>query len=63
MFGITHCLFTLLEFISFKDSWSSVSNIINHYGKIQDTLIAAAGPGHFNDPDMVLFFFSPFLIK
>jgi len=37
-----------------QDSWSSVINIINHYGEIQDTLIAAAGPGHFNDPDMLI---------
>ena len=39
--------------LSLQDSWKSVFNIMNHYGKIQDTLIPAAGPGHFNDPDMV----------
>eukprot|EP00795_Rhopilema_esculentum_P006422 gene6422-11864_t len=37
-----------------QDSWKSVFNIMNHYGKIQDTLIPAAGPGHFNDPDMLI---------
>ena len=34
-------------------SWKSVTSIIEYYNKNQDTLIPAAGPGHFNDPDMV----------
>eukprot|EP00794_Sanderia_malayensis_P009863 gene9862-10873_t len=37
-----------------QDSWSSVIDIINHYGDIQDQLIPFAGPGHFNDPDMLI---------
>lgn len=42
-----------------------MSSIIDYYGDNQDTLIPAAGPGHWNDPDMVkiqnlLLFFPPF---
>ena len=38
---------------SFQDSWKSVLDIINHFGDIQEELIPVAGPGNFNDPDMV----------
>jgi len=36
-----------------QDSWQSVSGIIKWYGDHQDEMIPAAGPGHWNDPDMV----------
>ncbi|XP_068693628.1 alpha-N-acetylgalactosaminidase-like isoform X1 [Montipora foliosa] len=37
-----------------QDSWSSVLNIVDHFAENQDTYIAAAGPGHWNDPDMLV---------
>ena len=37
----------------FQDSWYSVLGIVDWYGDQQKTLIPAAGPGHWNDPDMV----------
>uniref|UniRef100_A0A8C4QU05 Alpha-galactosidase n=2 Tax=Eptatretus burgeri TaxID=7764 RepID=A0A8C4QU05_EPTBU len=37
-----------------QDSWDSVLNIVNWWGKYQDILIPAAGPGHWNDPDMLI---------
>ncbi|XP_042212379.1 alpha-N-acetylgalactosaminidase-like [Homarus americanus] len=37
-----------------QDSWSSVANIINHYGDNQDKIVPNAGPGHWNDPDMLI---------
>eukprot|EP00112_Aurelia_sp_Birch-Aquarium-sp1_P021005 Seg5548.1 transcript_id=Seg5548.1/GoldUCD/mRNA.D3Y31 product=alpha-N-acetylgalactosaminidase protein_id=Seg5548.1/GoldUCD/D3Y31 len=37
-----------------QDSWKSVFDIINHYGKIQDTILPVVGPGNFNDPDMLI---------
>ena len=36
-----------------QDSWSSVQNIVNYYITNQDVFSFAAGPGHWNDPDMV----------
>ena len=36
-----------------QDSWDSVTGIIKYYGDNQKTLVPVAGPGHFNDPDMV----------
>lgn len=36
-----------------SDSWDSVLGIINHYGDSQDDFQPYAGPGHWNDPDMV----------
>ncbi|XP_050728352.1 alpha-N-acetylgalactosaminidase-like [Eriocheir sinensis] len=36
------------------DSWASVSNIIDHYAAVQDQLAPLAGPGHWNDPDMLI---------
>lgn len=35
-------------------SWSSLSSIIDHWGDYSEPLMAAAGPGHWNDPDMLL---------
>ncbi|KAI9553546.1 hypothetical protein GHT06_021464 [Daphnia sinensis] len=42
------------NFDDIDDSWASVSSIIDYYGDNQDTLIPAAGPGHWNDPDMLI---------
>ena len=35
------------------DSWASVLDIINFYGDNKDDFAAVAGPGNWNDPDMV----------
>ena len=37
----------------FQDSWASVLDIIIHYATYQDQFQPFAGPGHWNDPDMV----------
>jgi len=37
-----------------QDSWSSVLGIINDYATNQDDFQPLAGPGHWNDPDMVI---------
>lgn len=37
-----------------QDSWSSVLNIIDWFFGNQDVLIPAAGPGRWNDPDMLI---------
>jgi len=37
-----------------NNSWESLVSIINHWGDYGESLQAAAGPGHWNDPDMVL---------
>jgi len=37
-----------------QDSWSSVLRIISHYAGSQDYIQPFAGPGHWNDPDMVI---------
>lgn len=37
-----------------SDSWESVRGIINWYGAHQDMLQPAAGPGRWNDPDMLI---------
>ncbi|XP_044746675.1 alpha-galactosidase A [Coccinella septempunctata] len=36
------------------DSWQSVSSIMKWFGKNQDRFATMAGPGHWNDPDMLL---------
>lgn len=36
-----------------QDSWVSVESIIDYYGNNQDVIVPNAGPGHWNDPDMV----------
>ena len=41
------------NFDDIQDSWQSVANVIDYYGDNQDTIIPNAGPGHWNDPDMV----------
>ncbi|XP_060116673.1 alpha-N-acetylgalactosaminidase-like [Heteronotia binoei] len=42
------------NFGDIEDSWGSLSRIIKWYGDHQDTLQPAAGPGRWNDPDMLL---------
>lgn len=42
------------NFDDIDDSWESVSSIIDYYGDNQDELIPVAGPGHWNDPDMLI---------
>lgn len=37
-----------------QDSWDSVKGIINFYGNDNGSFSAVAGPGHFNDPDMIV---------
>ncbi|XP_071786710.1 alpha-N-acetylgalactosaminidase-like [Asterias amurensis] len=37
-----------------QDSWTSILGIIDYYASQQDVLVKAAGPGHFNDPDMLI---------
>jgi len=37
-----------------QDDWDSVIHIIDYWGDNQDSLVPAAGPGHWNDPDMIL---------
>lgn len=37
-----------------QNNWGSVANIIDHWGDYSDVLVKFAGPGHWNDPDMVL---------
>ena len=36
------------------DSWDSVLGIINYYGEDKDGFGKFAGPGHWNDPDMLI---------
>jgi len=37
-----------------QDSWDSVTDIADWVAENQQVLVAAAGPGHFNDPDMLI---------
>ena len=39
--------------IAQQNSWKSVAAIIKYYGDAQDAFQPYAGPGHWNDPDMV----------
>ena len=41
------------NFDDIQDSWDSVTRIIDYYGDNQDDIVPNAGPGHWNDPDMV----------
>lgn len=36
-----------------QDSWASVTDIMDYFARKQDTIAEFAGPGHWNDPDMV----------
>lgn len=37
-------------------NWGIIMKIVDYYTENQDKLIAANGPGHWNDPDMVSLF-------
>ncbi|KAG6458472.1 hypothetical protein O3G_MSEX010893 [Manduca sexta] len=37
-----------------EDSWASLTKIMNWFGDNQDRMASHAGPGHWNDPDMLL---------
>ncbi|XP_041085037.1 alpha-N-acetylgalactosaminidase-like [Polyodon spathula] len=37
-----------------QDSWDDVLNVIDWFGENQEVLQPAAGPGHWNDPDMLI---------
>ncbi len=41
------------NFDDIQDSWQSIQTIIDYYGDNQDIIVPNAGPGHWNDPDMV----------
>lgn len=44
------------NYYDISDSWQSVTKIINFWARTspEDVMIRAAGPGHFNDPDMLV---------
>ncbi|KAK6626369.1 hypothetical protein RUM43_006680 [Polyplax serrata] len=42
------------NFDDIQDSWASLESIIDYYGDNQDAIVPNAGPGHFNDPDMLI---------
>ncbi|KAG8227457.1 hypothetical protein J437_LFUL015843 [Ladona fulva] len=37
-----------------QDSWDSVLSIVEFYALTQDEIVEYAGPGHWNDPDMLI---------
>jgi hypothetical protein len=41
------------NYVDVEDSWDNVANIIHYFAVNQDTFARHAGPGHWNDPDMV----------
>ncbi|XP_026481638.1 alpha-N-acetylgalactosaminidase-like [Ctenocephalides felis] len=41
-------------YLDIQDSWQSVVDIIDYYASVQDDVAPRAGPGHWNDPDMLL---------
>lgn len=40
-----------------EDSWESVDFIMDYFGENSRRLATYAGPGHWNDPDMVFTYF------
>uniref|UniRef100_A0A336M9C7 Alpha-galactosidase n=1 Tax=Culicoides sonorensis TaxID=179676 RepID=A0A336M9C7_CULSO len=42
------------NFDDIQDSWASLESIIDYYGNNQDNIAPNAGPGHWNDPDMLI---------
>ncbi|CAG0888799.1 unnamed protein product [Cyprideis torosa] len=52
--GITRTCNLWRNFDDIQDSWDSVTRIIDYYGKEQDKIVPHAGPGHWNDPDMLI---------
>lgn len=51
--AIIHTCNLWRNFDDIQDSWDSVQRIIDYYGDNQDEIVRNAGPGHWNDPDMV----------
>ncbi|XP_038055496.1 alpha-N-acetylgalactosaminidase-like isoform X2 [Patiria miniata] len=45
---------TWRNFWDIREKWSLVLMIVDYYALNQDVLIPASGPGHFNDPDMLV---------
>jgi len=59
--GITPNFSSIIEhcnlwrnFDDIQDSWASLESIIDYYGNNQDNIAPNAGPGHWNDPDMLI---------
>ncbi|XP_044581180.1 alpha-N-acetylgalactosaminidase [Cotesia glomerata] len=50
---ISHCNLWR-NYNDIQDSWASLESIIDYYGDNQDDIISHAGPGHWNDPDMLI---------
>ena len=48
------CTLSLCERFDVQDSWDDVVNITLHYAKDQDIFQQFAGPGQWNDPDMLI---------
>ncbi|XP_020904932.1 alpha-N-acetylgalactosaminidase [Exaiptasia diaphana] len=44
---------TYRDYDDVQDSWDSILHILDYFAANQDIFIAAAGPGHWNDPDML----------
>merc|ERR1711936_1059471 len=42
------------NFADIEDSWGMVLQIVDYYGDDKDGFAAFAGPGHWNDPDMLI---------
>lgn len=51
------------NFDDIQDSWQSIQAIIDYYGDNQDLIVPHAGPGHWNDPDMVTIFLNSGISK
>jgi alpha-N-acetylgalactosaminidase len=55
-YGIKQTCNAWRNYFDVFDSWESIQKIINFWGRTgpNDVMIRAAGPGHFNDPDMLV---------
>uniref|UniRef100_T1JHV1 Alpha-galactosidase n=1 Tax=Strigamia maritima TaxID=126957 RepID=T1JHV1_STRMM len=42
------------NFNDIDDSWAGIQSVIDYYGNNQEVLVPHAGPGHWNDPDMLI---------
>lgn len=42
------------NYYDIQDSWSSLKLISDYFGANSQRLATLAGPGHWNDPDMVI---------
>ncbi|XP_012269897.1 alpha-N-acetylgalactosaminidase isoform X2 [Athalia rosae] len=42
------------NYVDIQDSWTSVESIMDYFGDNQDAIVPNAGPGHWNDPDMLI---------